>query len=310
MPFLPALFAAFAGAPSDVPLPPEAAKYWVYDLDPFVVHFPAGWFLPGIRWYGLAYIAGFIIATWLLWLYAKKGRFPLDAEARSTLMTFLILGVLIGGRLGYCLLYRPDELLHNPLYFFRVWEGGMASHGGFIGGLLAVWWFGRISKLGFLRVSDAVVTLVPAGLFLGRLANFVNGELWGKAATVPWAMIFPIKEGGVIVDYTRPVHPSQLYEAALEGLLLLALVQWRWWSSPPPGSPGSRPSGQLAGEFFIAYAIVRIICEIFREPDAGISLIFGLSRGTFYSIFMILGGLAFILASRRFQERASVEARP
>ena len=310
MPF-PALFLpALADAAPAVPLPPEAAQYWVDNFDPFVVHFPAGWFLPGIRWYGLAYIAGFLIATWLLHLYAKKNRFPLDAEGRSTLMTFMILGVLVGGRLGYCLLYRADEFFHNPLIFFRVWEGGMASHGGFIGGIIAAWWFGRVSKLGFLRIADVVVTLVPAGLFLGRLANFVNGELWGKPATVPWAVIFPEKVNGIIIGYTSPRHPSQLYEAALEGLFLLAFIQWRWWRTPPPGQPGSRPAGQLAGEFFIAYALVRIVCEIFREPDEGITLILGLSRGTFYSFFMILAGLGFILASRKLQGRAASPARP
>jgi phosphatidylglycerol:prolipoprotein diacylglycerol transferase len=296
---------AFIQSGPDVPLPPAAAHYWVYHLDPFAVHFPAGWALPGIRWYGLAYIAGFLIATGLLYLYSKKGRCPLDAEGRSTLMTYMIIGVLVGGRLGYCLLYRPAALFADPVYFFRVWEGGMASHGGFIGGLLAVWWFGRGSGLGFLRISDLVVTLVPAGLFLGRLANFVNGELWGKATTVPWAVIFPLKVNGVITGYTGPVHPSQLYEAALEGLFLLAYIQWRWWSAPPPGQPGCRPAGQIAGEFFIAYALVRIVCELFREPDGGdITLIFGLSRGTFYSFFMIFGGILFILAGRYFAGRS------
>jgi len=301
IPVVATLLSTLADAAPAVPLPPEAAQYWVHDLDPFLVHFPAGWFLPGIRWYGLAYIAGFLIATWLLHLYAKKGRVPLTADARSTLMTYMILGVLVGGRLGYCLLYRKDEFFANPLTFFRVWEGGMSSHGGFIGGLLAAWWFGRQSGLGFLRIADIVATLCPAGLFLGRLANFVNGELWGKATTVPWAVIFPIKENGIIVAYTSPRHPSQLYEAFLEGLVLLALMQWRWWSGPAPGQPGSRPAGQLAGEFLIIYALLRMLGEIFREPDEGISLILGLSRGTFYSIFMIVAGLVFIIVARKFQ---------
>jgi len=296
MPFPAAILPFLADA---APAAPDAGKYWVDNLDPFLVHFPAGWFLPGIRWYGLAYIAGFLIATWLLHLYAKNNRVPLDAEGRSTLMTFMILGVLVGGRLGYCLLYRAGDFFHNPLIFFRVWEGGMASHGGFIGGIIAVWWFGRVSKLGFLRIADVVVTLVPAGLFLGRLANFANGELWGKPATVPWAVIFP--KDVLTYGYPVPRHPSQLYEAALEGLFLLAYIQWRWWSTPPPGRPGSRPTGQLAGEFFIAYALVRIFCELFREPDEGITLILGLSRGTFYSFFMIAAGVGFIIASRKFQ---------
>jgi phosphatidylglycerol---prolipoprotein diacylglyceryl transferase len=295
---IPAAIAVSALAvPGDAP--PPVGPYWVDNLDPFVVHFPPGWFLPGIRWYGLAYIAGFAMAAGMMAAYARRGRLPLNADQRSTLLTALIVGIVGGGRLGYCLLYRPGEFFSNPLYFFRVWEGGMASHGGFAGGLLALWWFGRASGLGFPRVCDVVATLVPPGLFIGRLANFVNGELWGKATTVPWAMIFPLREDGVIVGWTGPRHPSQLYEAFLEGLVLLAFTQWRWWSGPPAGRPGARPNGQLAGEFLIAYALVRCLGEIFREPDEGISLILGLSRGTFYSLFMIAGGTAFIVAARR-----------
>ncbi len=299
--FLPTLsfLAQTPAAPAPAVPAPPAGPYWVHNLDPFALHFPASWPLPGIRWYGLAYIAGFLMAAGLLRLYAVKGRWPLTSDQRSTLITSLIIGILGGGRLGYCLLYRPADFFANPLIIIRVWEGGMASHGGFAGGLLALWWFGRHSRLGFRQVCDGVATLVSPGLFLGRIANFVNGELWGKVTTVSWAVIFPVRDQGVLIGYTEPRHPSQLYEALLEGLLLALYMQWRWWSGPPPGQPGARPSGQLAGEFLIGYALVRMVGEIFREPDEGISLLLGLSRGTFYSIFMILGGLGFIVASRR-----------
>jgi phosphatidylglycerol---prolipoprotein diacylglyceryl transferase len=280
-----------------VPSPP-AGPYFVAKFDPILYHFPPGWFLPGIRWYGLAYVAGFLVASGLMWLYARRGRLPLNADERSTFFTALVLGVLLGGRLGYYLFYRPADFLAHPTVIFRVWEGGMASHGGFIGVLLAAWWFSRHSKLSFLRLGDLAATLTPPGLLFGRLANFINGELWGKATTVPWAMIFPIRDvDGGIVGYTGPVHPSQLYEAATEGLLLMIYTQWRWWSRPPPGQPGALPPGQLGGEFLIGYALVRIFCEFFREPDA--SLLFGLSRGTFYSLFLILAGAGIIAWSNR-----------
>ncbi len=287
------------------PLPPEAANYYVAQFDPFVIRFPAGWVLPGIRWYGLAYVAGFLIASWLMWLYARKGRLPLNADQRSTLLMALVLGVLLGGRLGYYLFYvilgdpvRRADFFAHPLMIFRVWEGGMASHGAFIGGILGLWWFARKSKLGFLRLGDVVATLAPPGVMIGRLANFVNGELWGKVPTshVPWAMIFPIRDGDTIVGWTPPRHPSQLYEAATEGLLLLIYTQWRWWKSKPPGQPGALPPGRLAGEYLIGYALVRIFCEQFREPDAG--LLLGLSRGSFFSLFMILVG-AFLIGRKR-----------
>jgi len=293
---------AFA-ATGDAPLPPEAKKYWVDNLDSYVVKFPNGWFIPGIKWYGLAYLAGFFIAAGLMRRYASKGRLQLNADQRTDLLTALILGVCLGGRLGYFLLYRPAELFGNPLVLLRVWEGGMASHGGFIGGTLAAAWFARKNKLNFLRLGDVIATLAPPGVLLGRLANFINGELWGKPATVPWAMIFPEqRDGEIILSYTSPRHPSQLYEAATEGLLLLIYTQWRFWSKPAPGQAGALPPGQLAGEYLIGYALVRIFCEMFREPDA--TLLFGLSRGTFYSLFMILLGAGLIWRAQRTKSMA------
>jgi phosphatidylglycerol:prolipoprotein diacylglycerol transferase len=203
-------------------------------------------------------------------------------------MTWLVLGVMIGGRLGSFLLYHPEQLFHPPWAFFMVWEGGMASHGGFVGVILAVWWFTRRRKLPFFQVTDAIATTVPAGLFFGRLANFINGELWGKVTDVPWAVIFPASPASLV-----PRHPSQLYEAALEGLLLLAFMQWRFWKSDVTKTQ----PGRLSGEFLVAYSLARAVCEIFREPDA--DLILSLSRGTFYSLFFLAGGLALIALTPR-----------
>ncbi len=160
----------------------------------------------------------------------------------------------------------------------------MASHGGMIGVVIAVAWFARSEGIPFLHLCDLVATTAPAGLFFGRIANFINGELWGKVSYVSWAVVFPLSEPGVPVGMIAPRHPSQLYEAALEGALLLGLMQWRFWRTDAIRRPG-----RIAGEFLIAYACVRIAGETFREPDA--ALILGLSRGTFYSLFMIGFGL-------------------
>jgi len=170
----------------------------------------------------------------------------------------------------------------------------MASHGGFVGVMLALAWFARRRKMSFLHLGDLVVSTVPAGLFFGRLANFANGELWGNSATVPWAVIFPNSAPPhTPLHLIVPRHPSQLYEAALEGLALFAFVQWRFWRGRLP----ERQPGRLSGEFLVAYAVARAIGEIFREPDAG--LLFGLSRGTFYSIFLAAGGLALAVGTSR-----------
>jgi phosphatidylglycerol:prolipoprotein diacylglycerol transferase len=252
--------------------------YWVHHFSPFL---GPHWGNFGIRYYGLAYVMGFLTAAWLLTRYAVANRSHLPANKVSDLMVALVLGVLIGGRLGYFLLYEPDTLFNPPWAFFMVWKGGMASHGGFIGVTLALWWFARTEKISFLHLGDLVASVAPAGLFFGRIANFINGELWGRPASVPWAVIFSDTGGG-----NAPRHPSQLYEAALEGALLLAFMQWRFWR----GRVTEKKPGRLAGEFFVAYALVRMFCELFREPDQGVSLIFGLSRGTFYSIFLIIAG--------------------
>ncbi len=271
--------------------------YWVDNFSPFLIRFSDNF---GIRYYGLAYILGFLAGGWLLWRCARAGRALLPAAKVPDLMTAVVLGVLIGGRLGYFLLYGLGTLARDPLAIFRVWEGGMASHGGMIGVAVALAWFARANKIPFLHLGDLIVSVAPAGLFFGRIANFINGELWGKISHVPWAMIFPLSAPGKPVAQIPPRHPSQLYEAGLEGLLLFAYLQWRFWKSDVVRT---RP-GRLAGEFLVGYALVRIFCELFREPDEGISLIFGLSRGTFYSLFMIIAGAALIARRGRPLEAA------
>ncbi len=266
-------------------------SYWVDNFSPFVVRFPDSM---GIRYYGLSYVLAFLIAAWLLRLYWRAGRSPLNPKAQADLMMAVVIGVLAGGRLGYFLLYSPMTLLREPLALFRVWDGGMSSHGGFAGVCLALVWLVRKHKLAWRPVADVLVTLAPPGLFLGRVANFINGELWGKVSHVPWAVIFPKSApvGTPLMDIP-PRHPSQIYEALLEGLFLTIYTQLRFWRSPVTRE---RP-GQLAGEFLILYAVVRSVGEIFREPDA--SVLFGLSRGTFYSLFLVMGGLVLLGMSRR-----------
>lgn len=262
--------------------------HWVHELSPFL---GPHWGNVGIRYYGLAYMLGFVASWWLMVKYARAGRAALPADRVSDLMVAIVLGVLLGGRLGYFLLYQPRTFIDSPLELLRVWDGGMASHGGFVGVALALAWFARREKLPYLHLADVVVSTAPAGLLFGRLANFINGELWGKISNVSWAVIFPKSAGPTTpLHQIQPRHPSQLYEAGLEGVLLFAFLQWRFWRSDVV----RRQPGRLGGEFLIGYAIVRMICEVFREPDEGISLIWGLSRGTFYSIFMILAGLALI----------------
>ncbi len=261
------------------------ASYWVHDLSPFLIQFSENF---GIRYYGLAYLAGFAAAGWLFHLYHQAGRSPLDSAGIFDLLTWLIAGVIVGGRLGYFLLYQFEDFLRAPLALVQVWKGGMASHGGMIGVAGALWWFTRKRTLGFLSAADLVVTVAPLGLCFGRIANFINGELWGTPTRVAWAVIFPSSPHPLM-----PRHPSQLYEAGLEGLLLFALMQWRFWMSPAQKQPG-----RLSGEFLLSYALARTIGEMFREPDA--ALVLGLSRGTFYSLFFLGSGLALIaFAARR-----------
>jgi phosphatidylglycerol---prolipoprotein diacylglyceryl transferase len=259
--------------------------YWLHDLSPFLLRFGEDF---GIRYYGLAYVLGFVVGYFLLVHYHKKGRSPLNADQVGNSFVAIIIGVLLGGRLGHFFFYETAALRENPFAILRVWEGGMASHGGFIGVALAILWVARKEKIQALRFSDILLTAAPVGIFLGRIANFINGELYGKITDVAWAVRFPKSLPGAPPEMIPPRHPSQLYEAALEGLVLFAYLQFRFWKTGAQAKPG-----QLTGEFLVGYAIGRIISEMFREPDA--ALILGMSRGTFYSIFVLLAGVGFIV---------------
>jgi phosphatidylglycerol:prolipoprotein diacylglycerol transferase len=257
-------------------------SYWVHDLDPVAVRFPEGWPLRGVHWYGLAYATGFLIAAVLLSRWRRQALAPVrDAVDESALITAIMLGVVLGGRLGHVLLYARAEFMADPMMVFRVWQGGMASHGGFLGVLLAGVWFARTRQVPFLAVGDLLCALAPAGILFGRLANFVNAELVGRATTVPWAVIFP-REG------SEPRHPSQLYEAVGEGLLPLLWMLWRY--------PKRLPPGQVAGEFLLLYAAARFVGEWFRLPEDG--YILGLTAGQFWTLPLALGGLYLVLRAR------------
>ena len=263
----------------------EGKDYRLHDWDPFIIQFSEN---TGIRWYGFAYVLGFLVAAWLLRIYFKHQKSPFNKDQQQNVLLILILGVMAGGRLGYMLLYDLGTLLSSPIKLIYVWEGGMASHGGIAGLTAAVAYLAFHYKQPFWKVADIIVTLGPAGVFFGRVANYINGELWGTVSTAPWAVVFPDA-----VPYGVPRHPSQLYEALLEGLVVLAFLQWRFWRSKVT----SRTPGQLSGEFFALYAILRIFGEQFREPDA--DLILGLSRGVFYSILMLVIGIVFIALARK-----------
>jgi phosphatidylglycerol:prolipoprotein diacylglycerol transferase len=269
------------------------SDYWSHNLSPFLFQFPdpySNWGPGGIRWYGISYLCGFVVAGIILRIAWKRGKSPYDQEQIMNLMTFQILGVLLGGRIGYGLLYQGNKLLEDPFIILRVWEGGMASHGGFIGVFIATIWYAKQSKQSPLPIGDIIVSIVPPGLIFGRVANFINGELWGKTTDVSWGVLFP-KAPDFLLGVAR--HPSQIYAATLEGLIPFIYVQWRFWKT----NITNRCPGQLTGEFLFIYSIGRIINEIFREPDA--SLILSMSRGQFYSIFLAIGGILLIFIARQ-----------
>lgn len=270
-----------------------STNYWIHDLSPFLLEFSGDWrnWGPGgIRWYGISYLLGFISAYFLLVLYHKHQKSPYDKEQIMNLITFQVIGVLIGGRIGYLLLYQGDKFISDPLSIMRVWEGGMASHGGFIGVFIATFWYAKKSSQSIKPIGDMIVSVVPPGLLFGRIANFINGELWGKTTQAEWGVLFP-KAPDFALGIAR--HPSQLYAAIAEGLIPLIYVQWRYWKT----SITQKYPGHLAGEFLLLYSVSRIFNEVFREPDA--TLLFGFSRGQFYSVFLMIGGIFVILWSRK-----------
>jgi phosphatidylglycerol:prolipoprotein diacylglycerol transferase len=241
-----------------------------------------------IRWYGLMYLAAFG-AFW--WLGTRRIDAPRAAPAPVTrrefddLLFYGILGVIVGGRLGYVLFYKPAHFLSHPLEVFALWQGGMSFHGGFLGVLLAMAWYARRSQRSWLALMDFIAPLVPLGIAAGRLGNFINGELWGRVSDVSWAMVF--RGAGPL-----PRHPSQLYEMAAEGLLLFALL-WIYSSRP-------RPVGAVSGLFLAGYGLGRFLCEFTREPDDFLGLLaLGMSMGQWLSAPMIIAGLAMMARAYR-----------
>lgn len=242
-----------------------------------------------VRWYGLMYLLGFLFAMWLANRRADKPGSGWTREQVSDLLFAGFLGVVLGGRIGYVLFYNFDLFLADPLYLFKVWTGGMSFHGGLLGVIAAMFWYAHKQGRTFFNVADFVAPLVPFGLGVGRLGNFINGELWGRTTDVPWAMIFP--SGGPL-----PRHPSQLYEFFLEGLVLLIILNV--FIRKP------RPAGAVSGLFLLGYGCFRFIVEYFREPDAHLGLFGGwISMGQILSLPMVIGGLLLMLWAYKFQPR-------
>jgi phosphatidylglycerol:prolipoprotein diacylglycerol transferase len=241
-----------------------------------------------IRWYGLMYLIAFL-GTYVLgrWRIARGQGGGATLALLDDLQFFGVLGVILGGRLGYVLFYKPAYYLSHPLEIFAVWQGGMAFHGGFLGVLLAMLWVARRHQLRWLAVTDFIAPLVPIGLAAGRLGNYLNGELWGRVTDVPWGMLFAHPAAGAL-----PRHPSQLYQMGLEGFTLFALL---WWHARRP-----RPLGELSALFLIGYGSLRFIAEWFREPDDFLGLLsLGWSMGQWLSLPMIVAGVWMLRWSRR-----------
>lgn len=295
--------------------------YYVHNLSPYVIRFSDKF---AIHWYGLAYVVGFYCSYLVMKRLAKLGLGSLKPDDVADFITYAALfGVVLGGRIGYMLLYNFEGFIHDPISIVRLWDGGMSSHGGIAGlALFSLYWAWR-HKISWTGIGDNLVTGAPLGILFGRLANFINGELYGRPSTVPWAMKFPTEvhelhaapsQLGMMVpgdqfpqhshdivavakqspegyanleELLTPRHPSQLYEALCEGVLLFAVlyfVRTRF---------RKLPDGITTGLFFLLYAVARITVENLREPDS--SLVLGITKGQFYSTFMIAAGAAFIL---------------
>jgi phosphatidylglycerol:prolipoprotein diacylglycerol transferase len=238
-----------------------------------------------VRWYGLMYLAGFAAAWWLGVTRINHNRAPITRKQFDDLLFLAILGVILGGRLGYVLFYKPGHYFAHPLEIFAIWQGGMSFHGGLLGVMIAMGIAAWRHHVDYLRLMDFVAPLCPLGIAAGRLANFINGELWGRVTDLPWGMVF--RGAG-----DAPRHPSQLYQLALEGLALFAVL---WWFSSKP-----RPRGQVSGLFLLGYGVFRFIAEFAREPDAFLGfLALGLSMGQWLCVPMIAGGIGLMAWSRR-----------
>lgn len=242
-----------------------------------------------VHWYGLMYLCAFVFA-WLLGRYRiKKGFFDITLQRFEDLIFYGILGVILGGRLGYVFFYKPSFYFSHPIEIFSVWDGGMAFHGGLIGVILALIYFSHKEKKTLFQLGDFVAPLIPLGLAMGRIGNFINGELWGRKTDVAWGMIFPMSDGAVR-------HPSQLYQMALEGFSLFVIL---WFFSSK-----KRPEGQVTSVFLMGYGIFRFLVEYTREPDDYLGfLALGLSMGQWLSLPMILAGIVLYVWSKKHDVR-------
>lgn len=308
--------------------------YFLHQLSPFIIEFRDGF---GLRWYGLSYVVAFLLGYLLYKRLAERGYTDLPPAQVGDFITWAaVFGVMVGGRLGWILFYGWRQVLEDPWTALRVWEGGMASHGGILALVIFTFYWSRRHRVSWTSIGDSLCVVAPVGLFIVRLANFINGELYGRPATVRWAMLFPnelyeepelqgrlgLAGGQQVADFVEaarhnpamadelrrvltPRHPSQLYEAALEGLVLF-LVMWVLRTR------FRLPRGFMTGVFFVLYAVLRIIGEIFREPDRAWS-VGPISAGQFLSIFMIVIGAVFIgwsMRTKQFERAFSAPGQP
>ena len=259
-------------------LPYPDIKPEIFSIGPFAV-----------RWYALAYIAGLVIGWQIMRRVCTQPPKVLSPEKIDDFLLWAALGVILGGRIGYVLFYKPSFFFENPGQIVMLWEGGMSFHGGLLGVITAILAFSFKNHISPFLLSDLVALVTPIGLFFGRIANFINGELWGRPTDVPWAMIFP--RGGPL-----PRHPSQLYQATFEGILLfsLVLVVWRF-------TDGRRRPGLITGTFCMSYAVARIVGEIFREPDSFLGFLVGdwLTMGMLLSLPVLAFGAWLVIRAYR-----------
>ena len=292
----------------DFDLALSSSQHLYIAIDP--VAFSIGPF--SVHWYGITYLLAFLF-FWAAgsWLVRRREWLGWKTQDVGDMLFYGMLGVVIGGRLGYVLFYAFDSFLQDPLFLFRITQGGMSFHGGLLGVIAAMWWYGRTSGRGFWAVSDFAAPLVPIGLALGRVGNFIGGELWGRYSDVPWAMVFAnaVQPDGWASDELRAAwqsgaldhlarHPSQLYQALGEGLGLFILLAI--FSRVP------RPAAAVSGLFLIGYGVFRFMAEFFREPDAHIGYLVGdwLTMGMVLTLPMILAGAAMMVAAYRYMDRA------
>lgn len=265
--------------------------YWIDHLNPWAIHFYGN---VGIRWYGVAYVLGLCIAGFIFFRWARQGRLPVPPGEVATLMLYAAAGVILGGRIGYCVFYHLHYVLHHPAWVFDLRQGGMSSHGGILGAAVTICIYARQRDLDAWLLLDAAAATCPIGIFFGRIANFLNGELWGRPTHVPWAVIFP--KAPLVNGVNVPRHPSELYAAFIEGIFVLLVGQWAFRRQSH--------TGLATACACIAYSVGRFIDEFWRQPDLGQPVYWGwMSKGQLLSIPMFIIGVAILW--RRSPQRAS-----